>query len=194
MIYRIKNSVCQWHNVIHCMIPKRNVSGSDLYHHCNVSCQWSNIYPDRKDQVEGSIWSTSLWTLSAVDFIHRCFKVRPNYFRILSLFFTLKGNKSLPLSKIMKKQLFCVMNPFDEMCNQKDIDCLTMAFLDNRQFVGKTVRRVSNSKLRIYPDIGLQVNSLSNESIRKPFKVQKPVLWMYWPKVLYPDSIHLHHN
>ena len=39
----------------------------------------------------------------------------------------------------MKKQLFCVMNPFDEMCNQKDIDCLTMAFLDNRQFIGETV-------------------------------------------------------
>ena len=39
----------------------------------------------------------------------------------------------------MNKRLFCVMNPFDEMCNQKDIDCLAMAFLDNRQFVGKTV-------------------------------------------------------
>ena len=49
----------------------------------------------------------------------------------------------------MKKQLFCVMNPFDEMCDQKDIDCLTMAFLDNRQFVGKTVRRVSKLILQI---------------------------------------------
>ena len=77
-------------------------------------------------------------------------------FGFLRLFFTLKANKSLPLSKIMKKQLFCVMNPFDEMCDQKDIDCLTMAFLENRQFVGKTVRRVSNSKLRIYPDMGLK--------------------------------------
>ena len=70
---------------IHFMIPKRNVSGSDLYHHCNVSSQRSDIYPDRKDQVKGSIWSTSLWTLPAVDFIHRCFKVRPNYFRIFTL-------------------------------------------------------------------------------------------------------------
>jgi len=58
------------------------------------------------------------------------------------LFHTFQAKKSLPLSKIMKKQLFCVMNPFDEMCDQKDIDCLTMAFLDNRQFVGKTVRIV----------------------------------------------------
>ena len=46
---------------------------------------------------------------------------------------------SLPLGKIMKKQLFCVMNPFDDMCDEKDIDCLKLAFRDNRQFVGATV-------------------------------------------------------
>lgn len=41
------------------------------------------------------------------------------------------------------------MNPFDEMCDQKDIDCLTMAFLDNRQFVGKTVRIVFKLVIQI---------------------------------------------
>ena len=39
----------------------------------------------------------------------------------------------------MKKQLFCVMNPFDGMCDEKSIDCLTFAFRDNRQFIGETV-------------------------------------------------------
>ena len=31
------------------------------------------------------------------------------------------------------------MNPFDDMCDEKDIDCLKLAFRDNRQFVGATV-------------------------------------------------------
>ena len=46
---------------------------------------------------------------------------------------------SLPLGKIMKKELFCVMNPFDDMCDQKSIDCLTFAFRDNIHFIGETV-------------------------------------------------------
>ena len=117
-----------------------------------------------------------------------------NIFEFLSQISLWNAEKSLPLSKIMKKQLFCVMNPFDEMCNQKDIDCLTMAFLDNRQFVGKTVRRVSNSKLRIYPDMGLKFYFLSWKSVWKPIKVQKLVLWRFRPRVLYQDSIRLHHH
>ena len=69
------------------------------------------------------------------------------------------ATKSLPLSKIMKKRLFCVMNPFDEMCNQKDIDCLSLAFLDNRQFVGKTVRRVFRIVRRnFWPEIFDMIN------------------------------------
>ena len=97
-------------------------------------------------------------------------------FGFLRLFFTLKANKSLPLSKIMKKQLFCVMNPFDEMCDQKDIDCLTMAFLDNRQFVGKTVRRVFKLILQIVyrPSLNhmghvIRINLKTNKSPKAGF-------------------------
>ena len=69
----------------------------------------------------------------------------------------------------MNKRLFCVMNPFDEMCNQKDIDCLAMAFLDNRQFVGKTVSQ-GFKLLLIAADWASKSNHL------EPVKVQKQVL------------------
>ena len=45
----------------------------------------------------------------------------------------------MPLVKVMKKHLFCVMNPFDKICVAKEIDCLVFAFLDNTRFIGETV-------------------------------------------------------
>ena len=59
------------------------------------------------------------------------------------------SNNSMPLVKVMKKHLLCVMNPFDKICVAKEIDCLAFAFLDNTRFVytiyNRMFERDSNS-------------------------------------------------
>ena len=55
----------------------------------------------------------------------------------------------------MKKHLFCVMNPFDEICYQNEIDCLAFAFSDNARFNGQTVNPKSGF-MKIQTDQTLQ--------------------------------------